>query len=80
MRYPGRRLYADGEWVRTPKRQIGQVLGSYLEHEPQHDWSFEDNADEHMQHVYVVEMAAGNKEPWPEDMLEQSSVLDALVP
>ena len=80
MVYPGGRLYADGEYVQTPKRQIARVVGSYLEHEPQHDWSFEDNADECMQHVYIVETAAGTKEPWPEDMLEASSLLDALIP
>jgi len=83
MRYPGRREFNDGVYVRTPTGKVGKVTGSRLEHEPSHDCYHWEDGDEYMQHVYVVEFVAlcGEVEewPWPEELLEFSSPMDALV-
>ena len=86
MIFPGAPLYAPGAFVRTPKKQVGQVVRAYLEREPQHDWDEWDEElncwlavpDEYMQHVYHIEIGE-EIEPWPQDMLESVSILDALI-
>lgn len=92
MRYPGPREFGDGAYVRTPTGKVGRVVESRVEREPQHDeWWWCDkthewylgDGDEYMQHVYVVEFVTAADEvetwPWPEDLLEVSSPMDALV-
>lgn len=83
---PGERRYEDGDFVLTPKKQGGRIVGAYIDHEPQHDdfyWdddlnSWWSSGDEYLQHVYRVQV--GNEiEPWPEDMLDPATVLDALI-
>ncbi len=83
---PGQQRYKDGEFVLTPKRQAGRVLGSYVEQEPQHDWAYWDDdfnrwftsGDEYLQHVYRVQVG-DEVEPWPEDMLDPATILDGMV-
>jgi len=92
MRYPNDRKFNDGTYVRSPTGQVGRVVGHQIEHEPSHNnwwWCDEDNkwrfgnGDEYMQNVYFVEFvtAADEEEtwPWPEDLLEFSSPMDAMV-
>ena len=90
MRYPGRRQFNDGAYVKTPTGKVGKVTGARLEHEPMHDcyhwedgFGWDTGGDEYMQHVYVVEFVTPSGEaeewPWPEDLLEVSSPMDAMV-
>lgn len=83
---PGRRRYEDGDYVLTPKHQAGTVVSAYVEGEPQHDWAYWDgdfncwhtSGDEYLQHVYRIRVG-DELEPWPEDMLEPATILDALI-
>jgi hypothetical protein len=87
---PGPQIYKVGDYVLTPKRQPGKVVGAYREREPQHDeayWDYDLNCwwtsgDEYIQWVYKIEVTVrGEKqvEPWPEDMLEVAGLLDIIV-
>lgn len=83
---PGRQIYKKDDYVLTPKRQPGKVVGVYAEREPQHDdayWDYDLNCwwtsgDEYLQWVYQVEVN-GAVEPWPEDMLEEAGLLEVLA-
>lgn len=82
---PGPRKYADGEFARTP-RGPGKVVAAYREVEPQHDdaqWDDDlnrwwTNGDEYLQWVYQIETADGVW-PWPEDLLQDATLLDMIV-
>jgi hypothetical protein len=90
-RPPGERRFTDGEFVRTPKKQAGRIVGHFVGRSPQHNegwWDdrtnrWETSGDEYGDNIYHVELLdqwdEPYTEPWPEDLLEPATLLDALA-